>query len=227
MRPISHWFAGDYGVINYDRRGRGDSGDTAGYAVAREVADIDALIAAAGGTALVYGHSSGAALALNAAAAGSAISKLVLHEPPFVPSGGGEQERSRAYGSELRKLLAEQRHGEAVELFMSYTGTPAQTIEAARRDPSWRRLEALAPTLAYDSEVMGDLSAGGTLPVELLPGTKMPVLALYGEASPSWMKETAERIADGVNQGQCLGLEGQHHVVSPAVLAPVLAEFFG
>jgi len=78
MADLAAALAAHFTVINYDRRGRGDSGDTSPYAVEREVEDLDALITAAGGSASVYGTSSGAALALEAAASGLPITKLAL-----------------------------------------------------------------------------------------------------------------------------------------------------
>src|SRR5687767_15602179 len=114
-----------FAVFNYDRRGRGDSGDTAPYAIEREIEDIDALIAEAGGTASVYAHSSGAGLALHAAAAGLPILRLVLHEPPYTPDGAEEERRiAREIGERHRVLLAENRRGDAVELVMTTTGMP-------------------------------------------------------------------------------------------------------
>ena len=143
-------------MINYDRRGRGDSGDTAPYAVGREIEDLAALIAEAGGTAAVYGHSSGAGLALHAAAHGLPISKLVVHEPPYVPDGEEERRISREYAEKLKAILAEGRRGDAVALFMTTVGTPPEVAEGMRNEPWWAGMEEIAPTLAYDSEVMGD-----------------------------------------------------------------------
>ena len=124
-RPLAEELANDFTVINYDRRGRGDSGDTAPYAVEREIEDIGALIAEAGGTASVYGHSSGAGLALHAAAHGLPIARLVLHEPPYAPDGEEERRTSREYGEKLKAILAEGRRGDAVALFMTTVGMPA------------------------------------------------------------------------------------------------------
>src|SRR5262249_29137018 len=84
MPKLAPLLAQRFTVFTYDRRGRGDSGDTASYRVEREIEDIDALIAEAGGSAYVFGISSGAALVLRAAASGLAIEKLALYEPPFM-----------------------------------------------------------------------------------------------------------------------------------------------
>jgi pimeloyl-ACP methyl ester carboxylesterase len=223
--PLAKQLAQYFTVINYDRRGRGDSGDTAPYAVEREIEDLAALIAEAGGTASVYGHSSGAGLALHAAAQGLPISRLVLHEPPYVPDAEEEGRISREYAEKLKAILAEGRRGDAVELFMTTVGTPQEMIDRMRSEPWWVGMEAIAPTLAYDSEVMGD-SRGGTIPVDVVGRVTPPTLVLVGGASPAWMIDVGRQIADAMPNGRHRVLEGQEHVVHPELLAPVLAEFF-
>jgi pimeloyl-ACP methyl ester carboxylesterase len=225
-RPLAEQLAQHFTVINYDRRGRGDSSDTAPYAVEREIEDLAALIAEAGGTASVYGHSSGAALALHAAAHGLPISKLVLHEPPYVPDGEEERRISREYAEKLKTILAEGRRGDAVELFMTTVGTPQEMVDRMRSEPWWARMEAIAPTLAYDSEVMGDSRRGGTIPVDLVGRVTPPTLVLVGGASPAWMIDVGRQVADAMPNGRHSVLEDQEHVVPPELLAPVLAEFF-
>src|SRR5215204_5655134 len=148
-------------VFNYDRRGRGDSGDTAPYAVEREVEDLDAVVAAAGGSASVYGTSSGAALALEAAASGLAITKLALWEPPFSldESSRPPQDQVERYD----EMISAGRRGDAVEYFMTkVVGLPSEFVAYARTQPFWQKQEELAHTLAYDATIMGDYS----LPVE-------------------------------------------------------------
>src|SRR5215207_10589528 len=135
-RPLAEQLAQHFTVINYDRRGRGDSGDTAPYAVEHEIEDLGALIAEAGGTASVYGHSSGAGLVLHAAAHGLPIAKLVLHEPPYVPDGDDERRISREYAENLKTILAEGRRGDAVELFMTTVGMPQEMVGQMRYDPT-------------------------------------------------------------------------------------------
>ena len=225
-RPLAEQLASHFTVINYDRRGRGDSGDAAPYAVEREIEDLAALIAEAGGTASVYGHSSGAGLVLHAAAHGLPIAKLVLHEPPYAPDSEEERRISREYAEKLKTILAEGRRGDAVELFMTTVGTPQEMVNQMRNEPWWAGMEAIAPTLAYDSEVMGDSSRGGTIPVDLVGRVTPPTLVLYGGASPAWMIDIGRQIADALPNGRHRVLEGQEHVVAPELLAPVLAEFF-
>ena len=222
-RPLGEALAGRFSVVGYDRRGRGDSGDTPPYAVDREVEDLAAVIAAAGGTAAVYGHSSGAGLVLHAAARGLPIDRLVLYEPPYVLGDEEERRASREYAQRLRAVLAEGRHGDAVELFMTTVGMPPELVRQQRAEPWWPGLEVLAPSLAYDSAVMGD-TQGGTVPAGLLGAVAMPATVLCGGVSPDWMLEVGRRVAAGMPQGRFQVLEGQEHNVDPAVLAPVLTE---
>jgi len=225
-RTLAEELARHFAVINYDRRGRGYSGDTAPYAVEREIEDLGALIAEAGGTASVYGHSSGAGLVLHAAARGLPIAKLVLHEPPFVPDGEEERRISREYAEKLKAILAEGRKGDALTLFITITGMPPELVDQMRTEPWWAGMEANAHTLAYDSEIMGDSSRGGTIPADLLGAVTVPALVLCGGASPAWMIDMGRQVADGLPHGRHSVLEGQEHVVPPEVLVPVLAEFF-
>ncbi len=215
--PLSERFR----VVVYDRRGRGASGDTAPYAVEREVEDLAALIGALGGEAALYGVSSGGALALRAAASGLAVRHVAVYETPFAMSAEDLAERAR-YTEELAAALAEGRRGDAVELFLRLTGLGEAVIEGARHSPMWAAMESMAPSLAYDDAVMGD----GSVPREMLAGIGVPVLSIAGDASPAWMREAARAIAESVPRGAYRALGGQTHMVEPDVLAPVLAEFF-
>ncbi|MFJ3897602.1 alpha/beta fold hydrolase [Streptomyces sp. NPDC090083] len=221
LLPLAAQLAHRFGAVPYDRRGRGASGDTAPFAVAREVEDIAALIDAVGGSAALYGHSSGAALALHAAASGLPVTEVALYEPPFALDASGAKERAE-YTERLKELLAEDRRGDAVELFMALTGAPPEMIEGARRSPMWPGMEAIAPTLVYDDAVLGD----GLVPVERLASLSVPVLTIAGGASPEWMRQAARNAADAARDGTYRVLDGQTHMVDPAVLAPLLTEFF-
>ena len=101
-----------------------------------------------------------------------------------------------------------------------------EMIDQMRHTPRWTELEAMAPTMAYDSEVMGDISRGGTIPADLIGRVMPPTLVLCGGASPEWMIDVGRRLAEGLPNGRHCVLEGQEHVVPPEVLVPVLAEFF-
>jgi pimeloyl-ACP methyl ester carboxylesterase len=225
-RPLAERLAQHFTVINYDRRGRGDSEDTLPYAVEREIEDLGTLIAEAGGTASVYGHSSGAGLALHAAAQGLPIAKLVLHDPPFTPDGEEERRISREYGEKLEAILLENRRGDAIELFFRLVGMPQEMIDGMRHSPRWAGLEEIAPTLAYDSEVMGDITRGGTVPTDLADRVTPTALVLVGGKSPAFMIDTGRQLADAMPNGRHSVLKGQEHVVAPEVLVPVLADFF-
>jgi pimeloyl-ACP methyl ester carboxylesterase len=207
-------------VLNYDRRGRGDSGDTPPYAVQREIEDIDAVIAAAGGSAHLYGTSSGAALALEAAASGLQIDKLALWEPPYIPEGVPRPpaDTARTY----TELVEAGRRGDAVEFFMSkVVGLPDEFVAQARSAPFWPAQEALAHTLAYDATIMADYS----LPTERAAEVKIPTIVMAGEASFPWMSETARALAEALPDGEVRILEGQTHDVAPDTMASVLAGF--
>jgi pimeloyl-ACP methyl ester carboxylesterase len=211
-------------VYNYDRRGRGDSGDTKPYAVAREIEDIEALIDEAGGSAYLFGHSSGASLALDAAAAlGTKVKKLAMYEAPYNDDPAA-QRRWGEYTRRLTDLLAEDRRGEAIALFMALVGTPADQIEGMRHAPFWPALEAIAPTLAYDHTAI--LGEDGALPIERAGQVTVPALVMAGGASFPFMHETARALSEAMPHAQLRILEGQRHEVSPEVLAPVLIEFF-
>ncbi|MFF4550271.1 alpha/beta fold hydrolase [Streptomyces sp. NPDC001406] len=221
MAPLAARLAGRFTVVPYDRRGRGGSGDTAPYAVAREVEDLAALIEAVGGDAALYGMSSGGALALEAAASGLPVRQVAVYEPPFAVYEGGAEERA-AYTRNLTEALARGHRGDAVEHFLRLTGLAEEMIRGARQSPMWADMEAIAPTLAYDDAVMGD----GAVPRERLAALTVPVLAVAGGAGPAWVREATRAVADAAPQGTYRTLEGQTHRVDPDVLAPVLAEFF-
>lgn len=221
LAPLGEALSDRFGAVSYDRRGRGDSGDTAPFAVAREVEDIAALIEASGGGAALYGISSGGALALEAAASGLPVSKVAVYETPFAVYEGGGKERQE-YTERLTELLGQDRRGDAVELFMAIAGMPPEMIAGARRSPAWPHMEAIAPTLAYDNAAMGD----GLVPRARLAAVTVPLLAIAGGASPEWMREAARTVADAAPDGTYRMLDGQSHMVDPQALAPLLTEFF-
>ncbi|MDF3145302.1 MULTISPECIES: alpha/beta hydrolase [unclassified Streptomyces] len=222
VAPLAVPLAERFRVVVYDRRGRGESGDTPPYAVEREVEDLAALIEAVGGEAALCGISSGGALVLEAAASGLPVRQVAVYEVPFAVDEGGAKERA-AYTERLTQALAEGRRGDAVELFLRLTGMAEQMIQGARQSPMWAGMEAIAPSLAYDDAVMGD----GLVPRARLASITVPVLAVAGGASPSWMREATRAVAQTVPEGAYRSLEGQTHMVEPNVLGPVLAEFFG
>lgn len=213
-------------VIAYDRRGRGDSGDTAPYAVDREVDDLLALIVDAGGSAFVFGHSSGAALALEAAAHGLPIARLALYEPPFIVDDSGP-ELPRDYVTRLEELVSAGRRGDAVEYFMTVAvGVPADVVAQMRSEPMWTSMEALAHTIAYDGTVMGDATAGNPQPLQRWASVTIPTLVMDGGASPDWQRNSIRALVDVLPNVQRRTLVGQDHGPADEVLAPALIEFF-
>jgi len=212
--------AARFTVVSYDRRGRGDSGDTQPYAAGREIEDIEALIDRAGQAACLYGHSSGGCLALDAAVQlGPKVSKLAMYEAPYNDDPAFQQAWAQ-YLEQLASDLAGGRRGDAVAAFMTLVGMPAGQVEAMRQAPFWPDMEAIAPTLAYDhAGVIGqDLS----VPVKRAAQVDTPALVMYGTASPPFMAETARTLSHAFPHAELRALDGQDHSVDPAVLAPVL-----
>jgi pimeloyl-ACP methyl ester carboxylesterase len=219
---IAEGLAGHFTVLNYDRRGRGDSTDTPPYAVEREIEDLDVLLAAAGGTATVVGLSSGGGLAAHAAASGLPISHLVLWEPPYRLDAEG-QRAATEYNERLAELLADGRRGDALELFMGMVGLPPEMIAGMRQSPYWAAGEAMAPTLAYDAAVMGD----GSVPGDRFAQITAPSLVLAGGASPGWFRESARGVAAAIPGAAYGELPGQTHDVAADVLAAAVRDFAG
>ncbi len=223
MGPLAPLLAPHFTVFTYDRRGRGESGDTQPYAVEREVEDIEALINQAGGLAFVYGISSGAALAMEAALKlGNKIKKLAMYEPPY-NSDDSARQAAKAYQKQLRELVAAGRRGDAAALFMGYVGTPAEAVDGMRQAPVWPMFEAVAPTLAYDAAVMGE---DYSVPTSRAARVAVPTLLMNGGAGFEFMRDTALALAKAIPNAQYRVLEGQTHDVAAEAIAPVLVEFF-
>ena len=220
LAPLAQELASDLTVLNYDRRGRGPSGDTPPYAIDREIEDIEAVVEAAGGEAAIFGSSSGAVLAMFAAEAGLGIGKLAMWEPPYIPEGFPKPPEDQV--EQYETMVAEGRRGDAVEFFMArVVGMPAEFVAGARTQPWWGATEALAHTLAYDARIMGDYE----IPVDRAANVKVPSLVVAGGADVPFMRETAQALADALPDGQVRFLDGQGHDVDMTVLAPVLKEF--
>jgi pimeloyl-ACP methyl ester carboxylesterase len=213
-------------VIAYDRRGRGDSGDTAPYEVDREVDDLLALIVDAGGSAFVFGHSSGAVLGLEAAAHGLPIAKLALYEPPFIVDDS-RPELPRDYVTHLEELVSADRRGDAVEYFMTTAvGVPADMVTEMRSWRRWPSMEALAHTISYDGRMMGDAIAGSPEPLQRWESVTIPTLVMDGGASPDWQRNAVRALVDVLPNVRHRTLEGQGHGPADELLAPALIEFF-
>jgi len=222
MSKLAPLLAKHFTVFVYDRRGRGESGDTQPYAKERELEDIAALISEAGGAACLYGASSGGALAIEAAAGGLNVDKVAAYEPPYVNASGAH--RGTDHEARLREMIASGRRGDAVKFFMrDMVGIPAVFYFMMRlMRGMWRKLEAVAHTLPYDAAIMGDYS----LPEATLAAVKAPVLIMHGGKTTPLLRDAAEDASALLPNGQLRVLAGQTHNAPAEVLAPVLAEFF-
>lgn len=214
----------DFTVIHYDRRGRGDSTDTQPYALEREIEDIEALIEHTGGSAYLFGISSGAALAMETAIQlKDKVKKLAMYEAPYNDDTSAQQ-AWKTYTSQLEELLAEGRKGDAVGLFMMLVGATADQVDETRQTPMWPLWESIAPTLAYDH--IAALGEHAAIPVERAARLMVPTLVMDGSESFPFMHGTATTLAKAIPYSQHLTLPGQTHEVEAAALAPVLIEFF-
>jgi pimeloyl-ACP methyl ester carboxylesterase len=220
-RALAAKLAPEFTVFSYDRRGRGDSGDTALYAVDREIEDLRAVIGVAGGSAFVYGHSSGAVLALEATARGLPVTKLAVYEPPYIIEG--TRARPATLATRVSELLASGRRSEAAELFLiEGPGLPPEVLATMKAGPTWSRFEAIAHTLPYDLAICGDQ----VVPAGRLATIGVATLALSGGDSPRWAGEAVDAVARAIPGSERRVLDGQTHGVSDDVLGPVLGEFF-
>ncbi|MGH9214581.1 MAG: alpha/beta fold hydrolase [Acidimicrobiales bacterium] len=226
--PLVPLLAEHFTVFNYARRGRAESGDTTPYAIEREIEDLEALVIEAGGSAHVFGASSGGALSLEAAAAGVAIDRLAVYELPYNMDPDGPHWNLSDVGK-VNELLAEGRRGDVVELFMRTVGTPEEWIEGAKGSPVWPSLEALAHTLAYDAACVGD----GQPPTGRLARITQPTLVATGGAHEDqgdlpadFFDRAADAVAAAIPNAERLVLEGQSHMVDANALGPKLEGFF-
>lgn len=215
-----------YTVVHYDRRGRGGSGDTAPYATEREVEDIAALIREVGGSAALFGQSSGGVLVLDAVAAGLPVTRAFLYEPPFIVDDS-RSPLPADYREHLDALVAAGRHGDAVEYFLTVAvGMPGEIVAGMRQAPMWPGFEAVAHTLPYDAALMEGTLDNRPLPVDRWSAVTIPVFIGNGGASPRQMQSAADALAELLPNARRATFEGQEHGIDPAVLAPALAEFF-
>src|SRR2546428_12018977 len=192
---LAKLLASRFTVIGYDRRGRGDSTDTAPYAPQREVEDVAALIDDVGGQVYLYGHSSGAAIALEAAIKlRKQVRKLAIYEAPYALDGDASK-AAREYNVLLKKLLKSGRNADAVALFLKFLGVSDKQIQAMRRLPMWRGLYAMDRTLAYDSDVLGEVHS---LPTRLLSSITTPTLVMHGGAGAPSIRDVAQAISEAI-----------------------------
>lgn len=215
--PLAIELASEFTTYNFARRGRGESGDAAPYEVARELEDIAALIAVAGGEAHLLGISSGGMYALEAAAAGLPVLRVAVYELPYDadPNAGDRYDR---YRRDLDLALSTGRRGDAVALFMALAGSPPDEIDHARRSDLWPGLEQLAHTLAYDAQLYGPP------PIDRLREISTPTLVATGSGG-EFYEAAADAVAAAIPSATRIRLLGQTHIVDPAAFAPVLGPF--
>jgi pimeloyl-ACP methyl ester carboxylesterase len=227
MEELAKLLAERCTVINYDRRGRGDSTEAGPFALEREIEDIAALIEAEGGSASLWGWSSGGALALRAAGAGIAVERLSVYEVPFMVTSDAKRP-TPDYGERLDELVAAGDRSGAVKHFMrNSVGVPAPLVALMRLMPMWKGLKATAHTLPYDWAALGKHTMyGAPLDAEEFAPVTPPTLVAYGAKSPAVLRQGSRALAEVLPTAELRELKGVSHNVKMNVLAPVLAEFF-
>lgn len=224
-RPVAALLSTQFTVFTYDRRGRGDSANTAPYAIDREVEDLAALAGEAGGSAFVCGVSSGAVLALEAASRGVGVAKLALYEAPFIVDDT-HPPIPPDFLARLNDAVASDRRGDAVRMFLTLVGLPAPFVALMRFLPVWKKLTAVAHTLPHDILLVQGYQQGRSLSAGQWSGATMATLALDGGKSPAYMRNGMRALARILPHAAYRTLPGQTHMINAKVLVPVLAEFF-
>jgi pimeloyl-ACP methyl ester carboxylesterase len=225
MPKLAEQLARDFTVYTYDRRGRGESGDTAPYSPDREIDDLEALVALAGDTVYVHGTSSGAALALEAAKRIPAIARLAAYEPPFMVDDT-RPPMPDDWLPRLTALVAAGQRGDAIKMFMRFVGTPAVFTAIMPLTPVWGKLKAVAPTLPYDLTIVHGHQLGTPFTPGEWAAVKAPTLVAAGGKSPAWMTNGTLALAGALPDATYRTLPGQNHMVKPQAIAPVLTAFF-
>jgi pimeloyl-ACP methyl ester carboxylesterase len=218
LRPLLET---SFTVVGFDRRGRGNSGDAPDYAPAREAEDLMAVGATLGTAPMVYGHSSGAVLALEAALAGMPVAALALYEPPY-SLGGGPAAGVDLIGR-MERLVANGERDAAVRAFFDEAiGLPEPVVDGLEAGPGWASFVALAHTLPYDLRLVGE----GKIPIARVAGLRIRTLVLAGGSSPAWMRESAAALASAIPNSREVVLAGQAHSPASQLLAEQLIGFF-
>ena len=224
-RPLAEQLRDRFTVYIYDRRGRGESGDTLPYAPEREVEDIEALIAAAGGSAMLYGISSGGVLALEAANHVDGVSGVFVYEAPLIVDDS--RALAPGYAEKMDALVAADRRGAALKHFMrTGVGLPAFMVFIMQLMPMWKGLQTVAPTLAYDTALTAPLQGGQPLPPDRWSNVRVPAKIVGGTKSDTWMRNAQKAIAEVLPNARHAELEGENHMVKPEKIAPMIKEFF-
>jgi pimeloyl-ACP methyl ester carboxylesterase len=225
-RPLAAALAADFTVFTYDRRGRGESADHVEFTTERELEDLEAIVKEAGGSAHVFGASSGAVLALEAANSGVGVTKLAMYEPPLIVDDT-HSPAPESMLADIRALLAAGRRGDVVKKFMRSVDVPAFGIAVMRLLPAWKKLKGVAHTLPNDLALLAGLRQGRPLPADRWTAATMPTLVADGGRSPAHMRNSAAAVAAVLPNARYETVPGQTHLVRAKALAPVLRDFFG
>jgi pimeloyl-ACP methyl ester carboxylesterase len=225
-RALAKALADQYTVHIYDRRGRGQSGNTLPWSEDREIEDLSALLTETGGQAYAVAVSSGAVLAADAANRLPGLTKLALYEPPFIVDST-RPAREPTFTADTEALLARGDRTGALKKFLGHVGMPAVALAIMPLTPPWRKLKAVAPTLPYDLHILGDTGSGQPLNPQRWSHVAAPTLVMDGGKSPQYMRNAARAFAGTLPKADYLTLPGQTHMVKAAVLAPAVKDFLG
>ena len=226
LEDLAELLSKDFTVYDYDRRGRGESGNTEPFTKVREIEDIQALIEDAGGEAMLVGFSSGGAVSLEATAVTPGVTKAFVYEVPFIVDDS--RQPLEDYEGHTTKLVAEGKLDELIEYFITVVaGIPAEFVGGIKQDQAmWERMRAIAPTIPHDAAFMSEFMKGKPLPAGYWSKVKVPVLVGDGGASPAWLHHAAEALAEALPNASRETFKDQTHSLDPKVLAPVVIEFF-
>jgi pimeloyl-ACP methyl ester carboxylesterase len=226
LEDLAELLSKDFTVYDYDRRGRGESGNTEPFTKVREIEDIQTLLEDAGGEAMLVGFSSGGAVTLETAAVTPGVTKAFVYEVPFIVDDS--RQPLDDYEEHTTKLVAEGKLDELIEYFITVVaGIPAEFVGGIKQDQAmWERMRRIAPTIPHDAAFMSEFMKGKPLPVGYWSKVKVPVLVGDGGASPAWLHNAAEALAKALPNARRETFEGQTHSFNPEVLAPVIIEFF-
>jgi pimeloyl-ACP methyl ester carboxylesterase len=224
-KPLAEELKDRFTVYIYDRRGRGESGDTPPYATEREVEDLQAIIEAAGGSVMLYGISSGGALALETANRMPAVSKVFVYEAPFITDTS--RKLAPGYVERMNELVSTGNRGGALKHFMrTGVGVPAFVVFMMQFMPMWKQLKEVAPTLVYDTALTAPMQASRTIPRGTWGKLTQPAMIVGGTKSDAWMRNAQKAIASALPNARHGELEGENHMVKPTSIAPMIKEFF-
>ena len=226
LEDLAELLSKDFTVYDYDRRGRGESGNTQPFTKVREIEDIQALIEEAGGEAMLVGFSSGGAVTLETTAVTPGVTKAFVYEVPFIVDDG--RQPLEDYEGHTTRLVAEGKLDELIEYFITVVaGVPAEFVGGIKQDQAmWERMRAIAPTIPHDAAFMSEFMKGKPLPAGYWSKVKVPVLVGDGGASPAWLHHAAEALAEALPNASRETFKDQTHSFDPKVLAPVVIEFF-